>query len=603
VTDVLPTARTLPNAKANVPTSTHPDIAAANAAATRRRQSDPPLTGESRPPEEVITTAPTEGVQYTPGQVTQPAPGQTQPYQQQGGDSSGQQYPQPNTGNLQTRGRVRARATAPAPAPAAAAPEPAAQPVQQGMSYPGVGQSLGYQPYPQIGPAYPLGPAPTDDDLRALHLPPLRGPYYMGQPLLMPPPPLTERQQTERDLDLLTQSYSGWVGGTASARYRSGTAGYDRLTDLETTVEASATVGNNVRLTVVPKAVFLNSGTLDTTQFQGLTGGAVPVIGTFQANAINNPVQQNASGIGGELQLSTRNFAVAIGYTPYDFLVQNYTGRVLWKPDQHFTLYVNRDPVVETQLSYAGLRDPNTITGVTAGNIWGGVMNTGGGIRFETGDEKAGFYITMDGSDLAGFHVLENTKFEGSAGAYFLAHVFPGYGKINVGGSIFGMHFSSNERGLSYGLGGYFSPAAYFLASIPVTFTGRYGNNFHYSIAGNVGVQTFQEASQALFPLDPGAQSSYNSGNCTQLQLNAKVCGYLPVNSNTGANYGINAEGAYKINEHWFAGGFMSANNTNNYNTITGGFFVRYLFRPQTSTEDYPTGLFPVEGFRPLRVP
>ena len=49
---------------------------------------------------------------------------------------------------------------------------------------------------------------------------------------------------------------------------------------------------------------------------------------------------------------------------------------------------------------------------------------------------------------------------------------------------------------------------------------------------------------------------------------------------------------------------FLTANNTNNYNTVTGGFFVRYLFRPQyrerrTTRPD----LFPVDGFRPLRVP
>jgi hypothetical protein len=51
-------------------------------------------------------------------------------------------------------------------------------------------------------------------------------------------------------------------------------------------------------------------------------------------------------------------------------------------------------------------------------------------------------------------------------------------------------------------------------------------------------------------------------------------------------------------------GGFLSANNTNNYNTVTGGFFVRYMFKPQYSVENTPTGLFPTNtGFRPLRVP
>ena len=461
---------------------------------------------------------------------------------------------------------------------------------------------MSYQPYPTVGAAYPLGQPPTDEDLQANHLPPLRGPSYRGE-ILAAQVPLTPRQQAERDLQTLESSYSGWIGGTASARYRSGTVGLDRLTDLESTVEASATISNSVRLTVIPKTVFLNSGTLDTTQYAGLTGGGVPVLGTLTANAANGPTPQNASGIGGELQVTARRFAASIGYTPYQFLVQNYVGSLLFKPSQHFTLSVNRESITETQLSYAGLRDPGTVSGVFAGNIWGGVIKTGGGIRFDLGDERAGFYISADGGDISGYHVLENTKFEGSAGAYFLAHTFPGYGKINVGASIFGMHFSQNERGLSYGMGGYFSPDAYFLASIPVTFTGKYGKDFHYTVAGNVGVQTFQESSQLLFPLDRATQSSYETVNCTNSQVAARSCGYLPVNSNTGANYGFNAEGSYRITDHWFGGGYISANNTNNYNTVTGGFFVRYLFRPQTIIDDTPTGLFPVEGFRPLQVP
>ena len=608
VTDVLPTARYVPNAKVDKKSVSRPDLNGEKAAAIRRRQSEPPpLTGQSKPPVEDYSTAPTEGAQYTgqTGQVAQPAAGKTPSTYvapaQQTGDSNAQQYPQPNTGSTTApRGRVRARAEQPATAPAAEPPAP--QPVQSGLSYPGVGQGLSYQPYPGIGPAYPLGQPPTDEDLQANHLPPLRGPYYHGE-ILAAQVPLTPRQQAERDLQTLESSYSGWVGGTATARYRSGTVGLDRLTDLESTVEASVTVANSVRISVVPKTVFLNSGTLDTTQYQGLSGGGVPVLGTLTANAATPPAEQNVDGIGGELQVSSNRFAAAVGYMPYEFLIRNFTGRLLFKPNSHFTLSVNRDPVTETQLSYAGLRDPGSISGVFAGNIWGGVVNTGGGIRFELGDEKAGFYVTADGSELSGYHVLENTKFEGSAGAYFLAHTFPGYGKINVGASIFGMHFAENERGLSYGLGGYFSPSAYFLAAVPITFTGKYGENFHYSVAGNVGVQTFQEDSQLLFPLDRAIQSNYETTNCTNSQVAAKSCGYLPVNSNTGANYGFNAEGAYRITDHWFGGGYISANNTNNYNTITGGFFVRYLFRPQTVVDDYPTGLFPVEGFRPLRVP
>ncbi len=618
--DGVPAGSDVRASRSSQPVVSPPHGAAAEVAHTRHAQkavTKAALTGESKPPEEQYTTAPTETVQYLPydpgarnagagnARAAQPAisTGQvTQPQSLQSGSDGGeQQYPQPRTGAAVARGRVRATRPARVPAVSAAAPVPVPAPTP-GLSYPGIGQPLTYQPYPQTGPAYSLGPAPTDADLVAEHVPALRGNVYAGR-LLAPQVPLTERQQAERDLETLESSYSGWLGGTASARYRSGTVGLDRLTDLETTVEVSATVANHIRLSVVPRAVFLNSGVLNVGAFAGATTN-VPVLGSLPLSAATAPAQQVTNGVGGEFQVAGRNFAAAVGYTPYEFLVHNFTGRALYKPVSHLTFYVNRDAVTETQLSYAGLRDPNSAGGTISGNIWGGVISTGGGLRFDLGDERAGFYMTADGADLTGYHVLENNRFEGSLGAYFLAHSFPGVGRINVGASLFGMHYASNERGLSYGLGGYFSPDAYFLASVPVTFTGRYGNNLHYTLAGSVGVQTFQEASQSFFPLDRGLQTAYDTAfGCTAAQVAAQTCGYSPINSNTGANYGFNSEAAYRITEHWYAGGFLSANNTNNYNAVTGGFFVRYLFRPQFGADDYPTGLFPVEGFRPLRVP
>jgi len=618
VTDVLPTAKYATNPNAKVPTASKAQLNAQAAERRRAAARAAKVTGQSKPPVEDYVTPPTEPAQYAtpvppppslPTVFTQPA---AQPRQtavpsastsavpQQNGDSYGQQYPQPGTASSQPVTHARVRRTR--PATASAPPEVPVQAQGPALSYPGVGSPLGYQPYPVIGPAYPLPAAPTDQDLIQKQLPPLRGSYYTGE-VLAPQVPLTERQQTERDLAALEASYSGWIGGTGSARYRSGTVGYDRLTDVETSFEASYVAGNAVRFSVVPKAVFLNSGQLNVGNYTGVTGS--PVIGTFNtAIAINNPNEQFANGVGGELQATARNFALAIGYTPYEFLIENFTGRALWRPNNHFTLYASRDPVVETQLSYAGLRDPGSATNVYAGNIWGGVVSTGGGARFDMGDEKAGFYITADGADLTGYHVLQNNKFEGSMGAYFLAHTFPGYGRLNVGLSLFGMHYAQEERQLSYGLGGYFSPDAYFLASVPVTFSGRYGSNFHYTIAGAIGVQTFQEDSQVYFPLDRGIQTGFaTSLNCTTATIANHTCGEYPNNSNTGGNYSINTEGAYRIGDHWYAGGFLSANNTNNYNTVTAGFFVRYLFRPQIGSDDYPTGLFPVEGFRPLRVP
>jgi hypothetical protein len=125
---------------------------------------------------------------------------------------------------------------------------------------------------------------------------------------------------------------------------------------------------------------------------------------------------------------------------------------------------------------------------------------------------------------------------------------------------------------------------------VPITFTGNYKSDLHYTIAGSVGIQTFQEDAAPYYPLDRGTET--DAGNPS-----------MPANSNTGLNYSVNSEASYRIADHWYAGGFLSANNTNNYNTASGGFFLRYLFRPQVPAETTPTGLFPLEGFRPLRVP
>ena len=551
VTDVLPTPRYLPNA---------PFKPSAQRA----------MTGQSRPPADDYSTPPTQNAQYAQTQTA------STPF--------GQQYPQPDVapGSASTTRRRRSYASSSnASSPAAA---------QTPLAYPNVAAPLESQPYPALNAATPGAAPPTDADLVAKSLPPLRGSYDPNGGVV--PAGRSQREQTELELATLEASYSGWIGGRGVARCRSGAVGLDRLVDIEAPVEASASLGKTVRATVVPKPVFLNSGVLNASNFVNTTG-PVPYLGSLLASTVNAyaPGQQFSSGIGGEFQLTTANFGVAAGYTPYTFLISNVTARAQWRPfGGHITLFGDRDSVKDTQLSYAGLRDPNSVNAVYAGNVWGGVISTTGGARIDVGGEKSGLYISGDGGTLTGFHVLDNQKYEGTMGAYFRVHRWPGYGTLNVGGNFFGMHYDNNQRGMSYGVGGYFSPNVYFLASVPFTYTGAYKTDFHYTVNGSVGVQTFQEASAAYFPLDRGLQVLSNNG-------------YYPLNSDTGLNYSLNSEGSYRIADHWYVGGFVSANNSRNYNTVNGGFFVRYLFKQQMPNEDYPTGLFPLSGFRQLRVP
>ena len=499
MTDVLPTARYSPSARANQAAAAQPEVNAARAARIRKLQEDAAArTGQSQPPPEGTVVVTPQNAQYAQQsqlaaqnqgspQIAQPPSG---PAGQFGKipDTGAQQYPQPRTppppaaATVTPRRRPVARTPSPAPAavstpavlPEPVAPPPAPlQPTQ--VAIPPVSAPAVAAPYSPIGPAYPLVPPPTDAELRARNLPALGGAFESQAPM-----PMTPRQQAESQLAELEGSYSGWVGATGNGRYRSGMSGLDRLYDVEAPVEASAVIGRSARLTAVALPVFLNSGVLGSSSF---STGYVPFLGTLPANTANPPAQQFSNGIGGELQLTAKIFRVSPSATRrIEFPVRNVTGRFeLRTLGGHVSLFGDREPVKDTQLSYAGLRDPGV---ASLGPIWGGVVSTKGGARLDFGSTASRFYISGDGGILTGQHVLDNYLFEGTTGASFQVGNWPGHGSLTLGGALSGMHYAHNEVGLTYGQGGYFSPGSYFLASVPVTLNGRSGTNFHYTVTG-----------------------------------------------------------------------------------------------------------------------
>jgi len=407
-------------------------------------------------------------------------------------------------------------------------------------------------------------------------LPPLIGPAVRVQQQK------SQREQMQDQLAAIEGASSGWLGSTASGAFRSGQPGYDRLSAFSAPTEGSGVIGSTARLTVITQPVLLDSGTA--------TGTETLQQGTLPKGAI--PTAQGASGIGGDLQLRTSLFAANVGYTPYGFLVSNVTGGFyIHPPAGHFTLTFSRDPITDTQLSYAGLRDEGSAGPSYAGNIWGGVVTNAGELQIASGDSRWGWYLQGGGQYITGVHVPTNSRFDGTAGAYWGVWSRPDYGNLTIGMNFFGMHYAHNLRYFTYGQGGYFSPDAYIVAAVPVSFNGHYGPKFHYRVVGSIGVQGFNEETSPYFPLDVAIQGA--QGNP-----------YYPAMTSVGGNYNFESEASYAIAEHWYVGGYASFNNSRDYASSKAGFFVRYLFRPQPMLEETgPTGLFPVQGLRPFQVP
>jgi cellulose synthase operon protein C len=384
-----------------------------------------------------------------------------------------------------------------------------------------------------------------------------------AHPLMLQP-----GQQAQAELDGLASRYSSWMGGGTQLGGRTGQAGFDQLTRLEADFEASAALGESARFTVRALPVLLSAGAADGTSNYAFGTSGVALIGQDQFQ----------SGVGGELQLSTRAVDASLGFTPYSFDVSHILGSVSAHPTNfplNFRVY--REQVKETMLSYAGEQDPLT------GKIWGGVVATGAEGGLSLGSAQSGFYLDGGASELTGVNVNKNNRIYGSTGAYWTVYSNQ-YGVLKMGANLTGLHYAQNQRYFTYGQGGYFSPNAYVLLNAPFDWEGHPINHVSYSIKGSLGVQSFSEGT-AL----PGSLISTVTIPTAQ--------------SNMGANYNLNANIAYRFDEHWYLGGFVGVNNAHDYQDRTAGIAVKYMQRPQVEVEGGPTGLFDEQAIRPLIVP
>ena len=383
-----------------------------------------------------------------------------------------------------------------------------------------------------------------------------------------------QQQATER-LDEIEASYSGWLGGTGYLSHFSGTPGITQLTDVEIPVEASTPIGDRARVTAVARPVYLNSGS-----YAGVAGQP---LGTLTTNMHAPAVPM--TGVGGSIQVATRNLAASLGSTPSGFPVMNLTAAGMFHvPHNPWTLSFSRDSIRESQLSYAGLHDP-----ANTSNVWGGVVANAGTVQYARGNSQAGWYATASAGVVTGRHVAANPQFTADAGEYRQVWARTEV-SLRVGINFYAQHNTRNELLFTYGHGGYFSPEYYFLPAVPLTLSGSSARRFHYEFSGSMGPQIFRQASALYFPLDASLQAA--RGN----QI-------YPAQSTVSLNYGAGGKAAYLVGEHFRFEGFFSLNNADNYNQQIVGLSLHYLFRRQRFSRTHPAGWFPYSGLRPYPVP
>ncbi len=377
------------------------------------------------------------GAYSAPPQQTQQQQPQATPQQPPAKPQAGATTHRKRKKPQQAQTPVNAPTTSNPPPEAAAPPSETTPPAQNQQTIPAPA-TQGQQPVSAPEETSPEGTTSTglsDQELEQRSLPPLRGPWIRIQ---RQDNQLSPRDLAEQQLQAIESGYSGWLGGSTVLNYRTGTLGYSQLAAIEAPFEASAPLGLDARITVIAHPVFLDSGQADGTAVISVTEStisgsclvtipepigtdAAPVSSTPCAGAtaaLAPPAQQNAVGLGGELQLAFPHFVIAGGYTPANFLVSTFTGRMMWKPGNGpFTFSLTRDSVKDSQLSCAGLRDPGQASLNYPGQIWGGVVYDQGQVQFARGDAESGYYFSAGGQYITGHHVLNNNRIDGNGGA------------------------------------------------------------------------------------------------------------------------------------------------------------------------------------------
>ena len=292
---------------------------------------------------------------------------------------------------------------------------------------------------------------------------------------------------------------------TGTVRIRSGVAGLDSLNEIATPLEASGPLGTVPgRFIAKVTPVFLNSGQLDLSNSQSLR---------FGTNALaTHPASPSSTADGVGLSFGYKwddTFAADVGTSPLGFRTTNVVGGLEVAPRLTDTLRLRvqgeRRSVIDSLLSYGGQRDPLT------GQTWGGVTQTGGRVQLEATMGAGSAYALAGYASLDGDHVAHNTRRE--AGAGFSYPVWKqGDSSFTTGLDFVYFAYDNNQRGFTYGQGGYFSPQNYVALNLPLQYRSKWGK-LGYTVGGTIGYAHFREDSSPLFPDDPALQSQVEAAS------------------------------------------------------------------------------------------
>ncbi|WP_406664914.1 cellulose synthase subunit BcsC-related outer membrane protein [Gallaecimonas sp. GXIMD1310] len=277
---------------------------------------------------------------------------------------------------------------------------------------------------------------------------------------------------------------------------------------------------------------------------------------------------QHDTGLGLKLAYQWHQWQADIGTTPLGFAQSNWVGGVRWQPELSHELGLDlglqRRPVTDSVLSYAGTTDPRT------GKTWGGVTRNSLnlGLRFDNG--SLGLYGSLTGARYLGKGVADNNAFELAMGGY-LRPINDEHHSLQTGIHVSFMGFDKNLSYYTLGHGGYFSPQDYVSVAFPITYKGQW-QKLHYRLHFAPGFQSFTQDAAPYFPTDPQLQVAFDAMAALGLTPQSQY----PAFSSSGFGLNAGAQATYQINPALSLDGQLGYDSFGNYNELSVLFNLHY---------------------------
>ncbi|MDP3856336.1 MAG: cellulose synthase subunit BcsC-related outer membrane protein [Stagnimonas sp.] len=342
-----------------------------------------------------------------------------------------------------------------------------------------------------------------------------------------------------------------------------GDAGISRYRSRQLPLQYQGPLGRAGRLELQLDAVSVDAGRLPADFAAAAPYGQLQAVGPTASGYAGR--SQSAEGWAPSLAYRQGPWSFDVGSTPLGFPVEDLVGGLRYGGDWgefDYAVEAHRRPLSSSLLAYAGARDP------VSGETWGGVRDSGLGLRLARYERRWSGFGSLGLSALRGEQVADNRQWNLRLGGDWELLNREDQ-RLYVGLTLSHQRYAENLRYYSFGQGGYYSPQRRSALSLPLDWRGRH-RAFSWQLQAVAVLTRTREDDSLFFPTRPDLQAAA----ATRLAASGDTAVYEGGDGG-GFGYSLTAALEYRLSPHWALGGRTDLDRSEFYEPLQFNLYLR----------------------------